>query len=572
MKSICPPPPPTLPCPNFWNPKILDWHEFYEMLYNCKTNDKAFLYSSMQIQQQSTNANFILNEFIKDDSLTAEIAFNIMENCIKTTNNALIKNYFLKTTLQYFYSAESNKQHDFFIPKSTFMPFAHFLYLFAWENSAGSYKCYQECIRHYRGILLQGQREISKHLTTITNKHNAGYKKFAICLYGILRGDYKATLEDIITNLAIPLNADVFLFTWDMCQVWSGLCGWTNWVMRMLDPSLHSEIPDEIAYHLMFHENFPNVYRKINTEYLAPLDSKDIENLQKKYPCLKHYEIVNQDKTHYEGKDRGGGYHLCYGIHRAVELMKDYEKLHNIEYDFIFTLRSDGDIQYANNDKTLALQEIQKCNNNEIFDTLSIGASNISIYGPRDVMLALASLYNLLTILPKSIYHDIGYNNHITTFIYLTTCGVEKNLQSRIDQQYAMGNKCQKGMVFPDIQQELQIDLNELIKQKKFNTIKIHSFAKAFSKIGEKYPPKNMNHLIAKPVDLNKNERLKNMAWRWYVQQEEAQYISPQDLAAPIKILKLISRYFPNRNVRRSMRRLIGLFNFAYKKIYGENL
>ncbi|MDY4399481.1 hypothetical protein [Helicobacter bilis] len=560
-----------LQCPQFWDNAKLNWGGGGVALTQTHIEaDTATLYENFQLKQK-INPNFLLNRFIAVDALTADIAFCIMQNYMKDTDNKIIRNYFLKNTLQYFYKADIAKQQDFFTPVSP-PSFTIFLKLINEERSIGAAQCYRECIGHYRNILLQQCKDLSHLIPQITAKPHTEYKKFAICLYGILRGDYIATLEDIITNLAIPLNADVFLFTWDMQQVWPGLCGWTNWVMRMLEPTLHDEIPDEIAYHLNFHEFFPNTYKKLNTEYLAKLDKGDLESLQKKYPCFKHCEIVNQDSTDYEGKTRGGAYHFYYGIYRIIEMMKQYEVAHNITYDFIFTLRNDGDIKYHQNDREATLQELQECESNEIFDTLDIGASNISIYGPRDVMLSLASLYNFLTILPDRIFPDKCFNNHVVTFVYLTMCGVVKNRDSHIEQQYARGNKCQMGMSFPDIRQELQLDLNEITRLKMFNNHKIQSFTEAFEKIRDKHPFKDVERFIAKEVNLRKNERLKNIAWRWYVAEEENRYIPPQDLKPLFKVIKFMGKYFPNAKVRRQARRFTDFFNFLYKKVYGKHL
>lgn len=566
-----------LECPSFWNNVKLNWESEIVSIQTYMTADTITLYKKMQLNQK-INPNFLLNSFIKNNTLTADIAFDIMENCIKNTNNKTVRNYFLKTTLQYFCSTDARKQQDFFTPINP-SSFITFLRLVDEEKSPGANLCYEETLIHYRNILLQQCESMSHVIPKLDNKQkpHVRYKKFAICLYGILRGDYKATLEDIITNLAIPLNADVFLFTWDMHQIWPGLCGWANWVMRMLEPALCEVVPFEVSYHSYFPKLLPNVYQKLDSEYSVPLDVSIIRDLQSQYSCFKHYEIVNQEQTQYEGKEMGGGYHLYYGIHRSIEVMKQYEILHNITYDFIFTFRSDGDIRYIKKDMGQALEELQTCRPNEIFDTLGDGGNdNITMYGPREVMFALGSLYTFMKELNIKAYKDMKYNNHIMSFLYLTMCGVTRNKVASIEQQYGMGNKCQKGMSFPDVEQELLLDIKTLQQQSAVNQFKLQSFIDTFAVLKRVYPNNylekyevNRKAIYRDPI---REVSLQIAANNWCVGEEEKRYISPQGLKSLFKVIRLIGKYFPNARVRRQARNFIGFFNFLYRKVYGKSL
>lgn len=567
----------TLQCPQFWDNAKLNWGGVggIALTQTHIEADTATLYEDFKLKQK-VSPNFLLNRFIVDDALTADIAFCIMQNYMKDTDNKIIQNYFLKNTLQYFYKADIAKQQDFFTPAIP-SSFIIFLKLINEEKSNGAAQCYKECIEHYRNILLQQCKDLSHLIPQITAKPHTEYKRFAICLYGILRGDYKATLEDIITNLAIPLNADVFLFTWDTYQIWPGLCGWGNWVLRMLDPALYEVVPFEISYRSHFPKLFPNVFQKINSEYNVALDINDIKDLQSKYPCLKTYETINQEQTQYEGKELGGGYHLYYGIHRAIEVMRQHERSHNITYDFIFTLRSDGDIQYKEGNREQILQDLQTCKSNEIFDALTDdGNNNITIYGPRDVMLALGSLYNFIKALQVETYKDIRYNNHNMSFLYLTMCGVVKNKTALIDQQYGLGNKSQKGMLFPDIQQELLLDIETLQQTYAVNSIKLQSFIEAFEILKKVYPNTHLNKdLITQKInhmDPIREIGLQKAGYSWYVSEEESRYIPPQDLKPLFKVIKFMGKYFPNAKVRRQARHFTDFFNFLYKKVYGKHL
>ncbi|EQB2455642.1 hypothetical protein ACYHIW_001033 [Campylobacter upsaliensis] len=48
--------------------------------------------------------------------------------------------------------------------------------------------------------------------------------KIALCLSGALRYDYCEDLRHIVKNVATPLNADIFLFSWDEAYLWAW-CG-----------------------------------------------------------------------------------------------------------------------------------------------------------------------------------------------------------------------------------------------------------------------------------------------------------------------------------------------------------
>ncbi|EFM2941160.1 capsular biosynthesis protein, partial [Campylobacter upsaliensis] len=95
--------------------------------------------------------------------------------------------------------------------------------------------------------------------------------KIALCLSGALRYDYCEDLRHIVKNVATPLNADIFLFSWDEAYLWAGAGGLgVGFLRNFIDEKLLQNAPNELLidnYH--FSKLFPNVFSLIEQEYAA---------------------------------------------------------------------------------------------------------------------------------------------------------------------------------------------------------------------------------------------------------------------------------------------------------------
>ncbi len=558
-----------------WNGETLTKEQLLNELRFHLEHDKNVLYEKM-LSAYYVNPNFLLRQFVSANALESITTFNIFNKYIGYTQNHVLKNFFLKQTIKYFCNTNYEKQTNFFLGNGEIEQFLWILML-SHENYLGNHEYYSLALeRLYKVLLGQSSKTLINSLPKIEYKPPKQYKKIAICLYGILRGDYMATLQDIIDNLAKPLNADVFLFTWDQYQIWPGLCGWSEWVERMVDAKaidIH-KIPDEIHYIVNFNKLFKNTYSKLETQYMVKLDINRLEQFKQENNNFKKYTLQNQAQSNYIGKDIGGGFNLYYGIHNVVEVMKEYERENGVTYDFMFTMRSDGDIDFINANPNQALQSIHTMANNEVCDTLYVGAANITIYGPRDVMCALSNLYMILGELPKHIFNLSV--NHTVTFLYLTMCGVKNNKNSLIFQKYAQGNKCQQGLYFPNIEQELKDDLAYIKKMALLNDIKIESCTKAINVIKNQFIC-NKEHTgvekIKNPSVVAKLERFNDIPWMIEItNKENKMFVAPKDFLFILKLLKFLGKVFPNKKIRHKIRNFTRLFKFTYKKVYGIHL
>lgn len=169
--------------------------------------------------------------------------------------------------------------------------------------------------------------------------------KIALCLSGALRYDYCEDLRHIVKNVATPLNADIFLFSWDEAYLWAGAGGLgVGFLRNFIDEKLLQNAPNELLidnYH--FSKLFPNVFSLIEQEYAAKIPKKNLNTI-KNFTNFKALALENVDffmqnyprilPIHNSSK-------MFYGWNRVLNLLFEYERKMKERYDFIIMLRPD---------------------------------------------------------------------------------------------------------------------------------------------------------------------------------------------------------------------------------------
>ncbi|EGJ3606498.1 hypothetical protein IEC47_001719, partial [Campylobacter jejuni] len=120
--------------------------------------------------------------------------------------------------------------------------------------------------------------------------------KVAICFYGILRGDWQASLKHSFDNIATILKADCFLSTWEEKQEWPGFSGGNNWIERLFGVKYAGLDVNWLGEHNFFKTYLKNSYEVLECEYLSRIDLKLIKDMKKKYTCLKKIQLNNLEK------------------------------------------------------------------------------------------------------------------------------------------------------------------------------------------------------------------------------------------------------------------------------------
>lgn len=154
----------------------------------------------------------------------------------------------------------------------------------------------------------------------------SGDKKVAICLSGHLRG-YELNLPSIQKFIAKPLNADVFLHTWDTIGKQIRM---TKGVVGPVPDESEGVIPDVSRYF----SNLKKVKVENNNTFL-----KDLDYLEEQKFFLYGMELRNglyggQAEPKYI-------FSQIYSINQSFKLMEEWEAENNFKYDYVIKLRVD---------------------------------------------------------------------------------------------------------------------------------------------------------------------------------------------------------------------------------------
>ena len=85
-------------------------------------------------------------------------------------------------------------------------------------NTLQSYSNHEDGAKLLYGVVSD---KIRKNNDFTTRSALNAPKRVAICVSGMMKID-DAAMQSLYKNIAEPLNADIFIHTWDKIQVWSG--------------------------------------------------------------------------------------------------------------------------------------------------------------------------------------------------------------------------------------------------------------------------------------------------------------------------------------------------------------
>ena len=430
--------------------------QYLEFLYDIADFDELFTlideYRGLRVEHLKRLREEELEgvEFLKDE-LIALYKINL---AIKNNNLTfdLAKKYFFKIYLypnlfSRFYGCNAllsfmlSRQEDFrefFEPKMfRESPFTFFFFQALQNRSMGA------------GLLY---RKLMEKFCDRAQGYNKRKKRVAVCTYGIFRGSYKDTLQDIIDNLAAPLDADVFIFSWDEYHVYPTLCGGLHWARRIFKNNIADIVPTFIETHETFSKEMPNTYKALQVEYFGKVDEEDFSKFASNNQRIKLYRFDNQLTL----KQQDVYTKLYTGMYRCVELMKEYERNNVFEYDYVVIARNDADVI-----KPLALEVLEKMGFDEVADGhFEMGTGQGMPYGKRAAVLALCNYLYEIPFL--SLPHGGTWENHQAFFYYsqimrLKNVNFERDLTIR-------NTKCLSGIKLPDIKESVKTDLEFMRK------------------------------------------------------------------------------------------------------------
>lgn len=430
--------------------------------------------------------------FIKNYELNCKLKYNnikikdIEENfyfIIYNSKYEISKAYCIAKIIDYFLISNKKEDEVFFMP----MEYGKLPYVIL-ASLQRDFKHYGATI--YYDLFTRMTRNLLNN--SILNKP---IPKIAICLYGLLRGDWKKTLEKTIEQFAQPLNADVFIFTWDHYAQWCGFAGGPTWAWRVLNEEIRKNMPDELKNNDSMWNLLPRVTSKLCAEYMAPLDLGDLENIKLRYHCVKtictkNQKEFEQSRTSDNPFSANGTSYLQYGVWKSFQLAREYEYINDIKYDFVAIIRNDSEPCGS----APRIEDLLKLSFNDICDDhIPAGMFSIgNVIGRRFAIETFANWYHYRPYLETSpLFHYSPFAAHESAMKHSLVHNLRicKGLLPMIYGE----TLCLKGLRLPNISSELKQDLERLKSDKNYSEKKIKEFENFFIFLRNYFKPLSDN-------------------------------------------------------------------------------
>lgn len=420
------------------NSKMLESSNCY--LNNCEKSNLDLLPKEIQPYYF---AHYISTK-IKNQTLTTKEAMDIFEK-LNEEKSIVTKAYIVSMLIEYFSIQAQEVVEEFFMP----MQFESKQYLILTFLHS---QCDTLGARIYWDKFNTITRELLQKELPRTRK------KLAVAFYGVLRGAWQENLQEILDITIKPLEKDLevdcFLFSWDEYQQWSSLMGGACWAERVFGTEIGDMCPEYILTHAKLKELLPNVYDELQTEYNVQIPQDSLMNLKQQNPNFRKWLLEsqnNQDFNFYNAK-------LLYSYKSAFNLIQNYEREKNIEYDYVMLLRSDI------KPHPITSNDIYNLLPNEIADSFFPGGSgNGCFVGRREAIKDYVSLWdNRVDMGHNRFIHSSVGENHEMGFKYpaLFNCRIVKPVVTcNVRNTTALKSIC-----FPDIKEVLERDLKTALE------------------------------------------------------------------------------------------------------------
>ena len=215
-------------------------------------------------------------------------------------------------------------------------------------------------------------------------------KKVAVCISGMAR-NHAHCFKIIKQNLIDPLEADLFVHTWDVEQLWPGFAGSVN-MARCLGGGRAAHLPNELKKVEGFKKMFPRTGELLSKPTSTLFDAETFERIYRpqKLVVEKNDEFGQDfpfDVEKLAGRGNLNQAKMFYKLHAVHTLMEQHEKETGIQYDYV--VRTRPDILFT---KTVDISSFEHLSANEV------GLHTMHRFGPDDQFAifnrATADVYN----------------------------------------------------------------------------------------------------------------------------------------------------------------------------------
>lgn len=274
--------------------------------------------------------------------------------------------------------------------------------------------------REYGAKLLYGtvSAKIRTSNDLVTRSALTKPKRVAICVSGMMKID-DAAMQSLYENIAEPLNADVFIHTWDKIQVWSGDARKSGFWQRQFKLS-DNKIPQPLRNMDNFQAKLP-----LTGNLLLSTINDDVRNhFSATHSSIKKFLVENEatalqkwsDNERFMSRGHLNQFKMYYGIKRSFDLLESYEKSNGFKYDVIIRTRPDMFIT-KKFDANL-LSEIDE--NSVVVNAGSVGPNDGIFYALRQDYEKIVSIWDeiLLSESLSPFAHFEKYDSHVLLYAW----------------------------------------------------------------------------------------------------------------------------------------------------------
>lgn len=359
--------------------------------------------------------NFAINSLISENLLRDDLGIKIVNVFIENTNiNNWRKRFVLSLILQHFHSQD---EPNFFKLREQYYNHIQKIasQLSKFFNEDGAKKTYYK----FNNAILNSN---NTKLKSISKKK----PRVAVCISGMFRG-HESAIQSIKDNIISPLNADVFIHSWDFWQPWVGIGGGApeSWAWRLLGSDGIKYCPKSLKSFLDFKKYFPTSAKIIETPITATFTSNVMSSLiqPQSFRLDNELEFIKSLGTNVDAFSTRGHHNqakMFYGIYESTQLMLTYERLHNFEYDYVVRARPDCAIV----DK-LSQDFLEKLNFNELATDMDmvVGPVDQFYISKRDVHIKIADLWKA-SVASERLSPFEGfpkYDAHMLMYLWMVT-------------------------------------------------------------------------------------------------------------------------------------------------------
>ena len=257
--------------------------------------------------------------------------------------------------------------------------------------------------------------------------------RYAVCISGALRGDLN-NLSNIYLNICEPLNADVFLTTWDHHYKWAGILNLSSYTAkRYFGTKISEMIPPEYRTYEKIRDEFPLTFEKLSKSIINPVSTHEIINY---IPSIKKLEILNEEAVTEFINSYFSDYLELYQTDKKVNQFKmfalmylcdnslsSYEKLNNFKYDIVIHIRPDYSIS-----NKIDFSYINTINDNQIMArSLFCGIDDVMFICKRQTMISVCSIWEKMLLVKRLSPFKLFYNtdSHFLLLLWCISKGIK---------------------------------------------------------------------------------------------------------------------------------------------------